>query len=288
VASFIIRLFVVAATIAAGACSAPPSSPREFPVKGQIIAIDRERKQITVKHEDIPGYMPGMVMPFNVADPAEIGRRAPGEMITATLVVRELESHLTNIVVTGRAPVDPATARAATTPVLDVGDPVPEGAFQDEGGRARSLSDWRGKAVLMTFIYTRCPVPEFCPRMERNFLTVQSALAANPGLRDRTHLVAVSFDPTYDTPAVLRARAQAIGADAAHWTYLTGELDAIEKFAAQFGVTIVRNEADERDITHNLRTAVIGPDGRIREIFSGNEWQPAEAVAALTEAAGAR
>jgi protein SCO1 len=273
-----IRFTVVSlALLAAIQCG---SRDREYPLRGQIIAVNRETRQLTVRHEDIPGLMPGMVMSFTVADPADVDRHKPGELIAATLVVRESDSEIKDISVTGSAPIDAAVARSSTTPILAPGDLVPEGDFVDETGRPRHLSEWRGSPVLLTFVYTRCPLPDFCPRMERNFLAVQQRLH-DSGLAGRARLIAVSVDPAYDTPAVLRKHATAIGADPAVWHFLTGDPNTIERFAAQFGVSVIRNPADARDITHNLRTALVDPDGKLVEILSGSQWTPEEAFAAI-------
>jgi protein SCO1/2 len=170
--------------------------------------------------------------------------------------------------------------------MLQAGDPVPEGDFLDEAGRPRHLSEWRGSVVLLTFIYTRCPLPDFCPRMERNYVALQKQLR-DSGLAGHAKLLAVSFDPAYDTPEVLKQHAAAVGADPEVWHYLTGDLNTTERFAAQFGISIIRNPSDARDITHNLRTALIDADGKLVEIFSGNQWTPADALAAIRKIAPA-
>jgi protein SCO1/2 len=175
----------------------------------------------------------------------------------------------------------------ATTPALEPGDVVPEGDFVDEDGRPRHLSEWRGSVLLITFIYTRCPLPEFCPRMERNYLSLQTLLR-DAGLTEHTKLLAVSFDPANDTPEVLKKRRASVGADPALWSYLTGDLNGIEQFAAQLGVSIIRNPNDARDITHNLRTALVAPDGKLVDVLSGNQWTPAEALAAIRRVYPAR
>jgi protein SCO1/2 len=271
--------------LAAAACGGEPA--REYPIEGQIIAVRRDTGRLTVKHGDIEGYMPGMVMSFGVADPAELDRRRPGELISATLVVREADAVLKDIKVTGRAPVDPKMGRDAT-PMLGPGDPVPDAEFVDDSGRPQRTADWRGSLVLVTFIYTRCPVPDFCPRIERQFLDIQEAIEDDPQLRGRTRLVTISFDPAHDTPVVLRRHAADIGALPQTWRFLTGDVDRIESFAARFGVTVIRNPEDERDITHNLRTALIGADGTILEMWSGAEATPGEIVARLRRAAADR
>jgi protein SCO1/2 len=266
--------FAIIATLRCG------TQAREYPLRGQILGVNQETRQLTIRHEDIPGYMPGMVMSFKLAKAEAIDRYKPGELITATLVVRDLDSEVKGITVTGSAPIDAASARGATTPLLAPGDLVPEGDFLDEHGRPRHLSEWRGSVVLLTFIYTRCPLPDFCPRMERQYLALQKQLK-DSGLAAHAKLVTVTFDPEYDTPAVLRRHATAIGSDPAVWRHLTGDLNAIERFAAQFGVSIIRNPADARDITHNLRTALIDADGKLVEIWSGIDWTADDALAAI-------
>jgi protein SCO1/2 len=275
-------VFLAASGFVAAACSEP--SGREYPLTGQILQVRRDTGQLTVKHEDIQGFMPGMVMSFDVADQSELDRRSAGELITATLVVRDNHAELKDIRVTGRAAVDPKVNRSLI-PTLNAGEEVPDTELVDDMGRPRRLSDWQGSLVLVTFIYTRCPLPDFCPRMERHFLEIQRAVESDPGLRGRVRLLTVSFDPVHDTPEVLRKRAADIGALPQTWSYVTGDVDRVEDFAANFGVTVIRNPADERDISHNLRTILIGPDRRIVETWSGGDWTPAQAVERLREAA---
>jgi protein SCO1/2 len=222
-----------------------------------------------------------------VADPSELDKRSPGELISATLVVGESDALLKDIKVTGKAPVDPKIGLSGA-PRLQPGDTIPEAEFVDDGGRTQRTADWHGSLVLVTFIYTRCPLPDFCPRIEREFLQVQAAVEADPRLRGRTRLVAVSFDPEHDTPVVLRRHAADIGALPQTWRFLTGDAEQIERFAAQFGVSVIRNPEDAKDITHNLRTALVGPDGAVLEIWSGGETTADRLVARLRRAAGDR
>jgi protein SCO1/2 len=135
----------------------------------------------------------------------------------------------------------------------------------------------------VTFIYTRCPIPTFCPLMDRQFAAVQKTIHEDRSLKGRVQLLSVTFDPTYDTPAVLRAHAQKVGAESDTWTFLTGERDDIDRFAARLGVSVVR-EQNPADITHNLRTAVIDANGRLEQVFTGNEWTPAQVVSRVREA----
>ena len=147
---------------------------------------------------------------------------------------------------------------------------------------------WRGQAIAVTFIYTRCPLPNFCPLMDRHFKSVQEVVRGDDSLRGRVRLLSVSFDPAHDRPAVLAAHARQLGADPGIWSFLTGEREAIDRFASGFGVSIVREDAAPADITHNLGTAVIDPEGRLSAVLRGNEWTPQDLVAALRQAVGQR
>jgi protein SCO1 len=270
--------------ILSAACSAPA---REYELRGQILAVDREQRTLTIRHDDIEGFMPAMTMPFKVKDRGLIDGRVPGDLVRATLVVRDTEAYISSVERIGHVELSEATpSPGASAPIATAGDEAPDAELVDEAGRSRRLSDWRGSVVAVTFIYTRCPVPNFCPLMDRHFLAVQRALTTDAHLSSRAHLVSVSFDPEFDTPAVLAAHARRLGADPARWTFVTGERNQLDPFAARFGVTTIRDGATDWEIVHNLRTAVIDPQGRIVTIFSGNEWTPGELLQVM-RAAGA-
>jgi protein SCO1/2 len=146
------------------------------------------------------------------------------------------------------------------------------------------VSEARGKAVALTFIYTRCPLPTFCPMMDRHFAAIQRAAAKDSALKGRIRLFSVTFDPAYDTPRVLAAHARSAGADPSIWTFLTGDRDEIDRFLARFGGTVERNPKDPIDIVHNLRTIVVDPKGRLVKIYTGADWSP-EALGADLKAA---
>jgi protein SCO1/2 len=263
--------------------SAGCGSDRRYPLTGQVLAVDAGRQEITVKHEDIRGFMPGMTMPFKVKDAGQVSAVRAGDLIEATLIVEESTGYLDEIRKTGEAPL-PAGVPAPPVRMMEPGTDVADAAFTDAQGRARRFSDWRGKSLAVTFIYTRCPVPDFCPLMDRHFAAVQKALQTNGALAERVHLLSVSFDPDHDTPAVLRAHATRVGADPAIWSYVTGSREAIDRFAAPFGVTIMRDGTPTEAIIHNLRTAVIDADGRLVQMLNGNDWQPEQLLAAIREA----
>jgi len=271
-------------TLGAAACGrAEP--PRRYPLRGQVLAVHPDKQQLTVRHEDIPGFMPGMTMSFEVGRPQLMQDRQPGELISATLEVVDYTGRLVEIQRTGTAPLpDNANEVALATELLAPGDPVPDTAFIDQDDRRRSLAEWRGSHTLVTFIYTRCPLPTVCPLMDQNFATIQRAVAEDAALRGRVTLLSVSFDPDHDTPEVLRAHAARRKADLSVWTFLTGDRATIDRFAGRFGVGVIRPSDTAGEITHNLRTAHLDPDLRVVKLYSGSEWTPGAVLADLRAA----
>jgi protein SCO1/2 len=278
-----VRRYTVLAILVLLAVLSACDRARRYPLVGQVIAVNSDRQEITVKHDDIRGFMPGMTMPFRVKDAAQVAASKPGDLIRATLVVEDTRGYLENIAKTGEAPL-PEGAANRPPPILEPGAEVPDAEFVDQDGRTRRLSDWKGQVRAVTFVYTRCPLPDFCPLMDRHFAAVQKALQTDDRLASRVHLFSVSFDPDHDTPKVLKQHADRVGADPEIWTYLTGSRDAIDRFAGAFGVAIMREDGKMTEIIHNLRTAVIDADGRLIRILNGNEWKPEELLAAIRAA----
>jgi protein SCO1/2 len=285
-----VSILAAAAALAlctSAACTRKPE-PKQYPIKGQVLGINREKQQITIAHEDIPGFMPGMTMSFPVADPALLSGREPGELVTATLEVVNALGTLTAITRTGMAPLPAGTNAAAMAgAVLGVGDTVPDAAFIDQANRRRSMAEWRGSVMVLTFVYARCPLPNFCPLMNQNFARIQKAITADPGLRGRAKLVTMTFDPEHDTPDVIAGEAKHYAADPAVWTFLTGDRGTVEHFATVMGVGLMRTPGTD-EIVHNLRTFVVDANGKIARIFSGNEWTTAEVIDAIRVAAAAK
>lgn len=271
---------LLVSTLLLGACS----NAKHYDLTGQVLAVDPTRQIITVKHEDIRGFMPGMTMPFKVRDAGELAGRQAGDLITATLVVEDSTGYLRGITKTGEAPLPAGGAPAERPAMLEPGTTVPDVELTDQEGRTRRISEWRGRTIAVTFVYTRCPLPDFCPLMDRHFKAAQAALKADAALAGRVHLLSVSFDPDYDTPAVIAAHAARAGADPALWSYLTGARDAVDRFAGAFGVTVMRDDKPMQEIIHNLRTAVIDADGRLVTVLNGRDWTPDDLVAQLRSA----
>ncbi len=269
--------------IAAAACSRAPE-PRRYEVRGQIIGVDPERQEVVVNHEDIPGFMPAMTMPYKVQDPSLLQGKQPGDLVTATLVVEEVNAYLSTLTTTGRAPLDAAAAGPAITAsdLVAEGEVVPDHALVDQTGAPRPISSLRGHRVALTFIYTRCPLPDFCPLMDKQFKAVQQDISKTPELAD-VRLVSVTLDPAFDTPAVLAQHAKMLGADTRSWHFVTGERDDVLAFAKRFGI-ITEPGDPSAPVVHNLRTAVIDSEGRLVKAYSGSTWSPAELVADLKAA----
>jgi protein SCO1/2 len=259
------------------------SRARQYELRGQVLAVDPSRRELTIRHQDIRGFMPGMTMPFEVRDTRLLEESEVGDLVTATLVVDDNRAYLTNVQRTGHAAPTEAPARPRMH-VLDTGETVPDVRLIEETGTSRMLSDWRGRALAVTFIYTRCPLPDFCPAIDRHFAAVQGSLLADAGLRDRARLLSISFDPEHDTAAVLAEHARRAGTNPAVWHFATGDRDAVAAFALRFGVSLMPEEGNIPGIVHNLRTAVIDSRGRVVEMFSGADWTPAELLEALRRA----
>ena len=277
---------ILFAALAGFACRAPAPAPRTFELKGQILAIDQARQEITVSHADIPGFMPAMTMPYKVRDANLLKGRTPGELIGATLVVEESDAYLQSIRHEGVAALPDERPAGRAMDLLGVGEAVRDGELVDAGGARRSLGDWRGQVLAVTFVYTRCPLPNFCPLIDRHFAAVQEQVRSSSDLQGRVHLVSVTLDPDYDTPAVLLRHAGRLKADPAVWSLLTGSREQVETFASQFGVSVVRENAQRPELVHNLRTAVIDGNGRLVTMLSGGEWEPAALIAEIRNARG--
>ena len=282
----IIALTAAAALVAA--CGRTDNA-RTYQLTGQILVVKHATNEVLVKHDDIPGFMPAMTMPYTVKDAAIIRERAAGDLITATLEVAPDGAHLSAITKTGSAPL-PEDARttipaAANVHLLQAGDAVPDTKLTDQDGESIALTDFKGSAVAVTFIYTRCPLAQFCPLIDRRFAEVQKLVAADPALAGKVRLVSISFDPQFDRAETLRAHARKLDADPAVWRFATADQAVVDRLAAEFGVNVIREK--DGTITHNLRTAMVTPTGRIDSILDSNAWSAAELVAGLKRAIAA-
>ena len=260
-----VRAFVSAVVLPAmmcGACAAHHTST------GLVLRVDAPASIVTISHDAFPGYMNAMAMPFDVKGAARSVALTPGDRIRFRLSVKGQRSWVDRVEVVSAAPVDAGLQETPAHPALvAVGAPMPDFALTDQSGAAVALSSLRGKVVAVTFIYSRCPLPDYCPLMVENFKAIRDRFAARMD-RDLA-LLTISFDPQYDTPEVLARYAASRRAGGPGWHFLTGEPKQIERVCNAFGI---QYWAEEGLITHSLQTAVIDRQGRLAATVEGKDF----------------
>ncbi|HMJ89182.1 MAG TPA: SCO family protein [Candidatus Acidoferrum sp.] len=255
--------------------AATAGSPERYQVRGEVRSVDLEGKSVRIKHEEIPDYMAAMTMPFDVRDTSLLRGLKAGDVVGFELAVTKEDSWIASIQKLSEAAaataVDVSQLAAKESQRVQAGEPVPDFALTDQNGRAVRLNDFRGKAVLLTFIYTRCPLPNYCPLMSKNFASLQERLEkAFPG---KFQLISVSIDPQFDRPEVLKEFAARYTKNDSTWTYGTGTAEQSDAVGAMFG--LVQERAGGL-INHDLRTALIAPDGKLVHLWKSNVWTPYE------------
>ena len=278
-ASSLLALLVLAGCHSGQKPLTPSSANQNYKVyhlRGKVVSTDPARGEVTLDHEAIPGFMEAMTMPYKLKDPGILSELHPGDVITADVLVSpdpDADYLLDHIVVVAQARPDykPAVSYHVPAP----GDQVPDFKLRNQDGRAIHFGQFRGKTLLITFIYTRCPSPDFCPRVTRNFAALEKQLAANPALYARTHLLSVSVDPEHDTPE--RRKAYGISYFGnysknafAHWDFAVPEKLVLPEMARFFDLGMTENA--DSTITHTLSTTLVGPDGKVARFYPGNEW----------------
>ena len=263
-----------------------------FSVNGVVRSIEADLSRARIEHEEIPGYMKAMTMPFNIGDTNEWSNIHTNDSIMFLL-------HVTN----EKSWIDGVEKKAGEVPSLDelsetapwrlvrevqplkVGDMLPNYGLTNQFAKPITLDQFRGKALAMTFIYTRCPIPDFCPKMNRQFLEAQQKLQLMDNPPDNVHFLSISFDPVNDTPERLKLYASAYQFDPATWTFATGKMIDIDALTEQFGLLFYRSEGTLLEWDHNLRTVLIDPEGKIQDIIVGNLWQTDELVGKILKLA---
>ena len=257
------------------------ASPRVFEVKGRVAGFGTDRTTLIVSHEDIPGYMKAMTMPFTVRDTSELTSLHTGDPVGFTLHVTSKDAWITNIRpvpdslihVDGNDKTFEDVAAKGDGKQVQAGDLVPEVTLVNQDGKKVNTSDFRNKVLVITFFYTSCPLPNYCPLMSGNFREAENTLVEAYG--QEVHLLSISFDTQKDTPEVLKKYGQRYRAQFGYWSFASGTDEEIGKLTSAFGVFY---QPQKGTFTHNLRTVVIGKDGRIRKIFPGNQWTPEDLV----------
>lgn len=263
-------------------CRKDTSNQKRYELKGKVLTIERDKHLITVAHEEIKDYMPAMTMPLTLRADWAFDVLTSGDQISAILVVDGAESWLENITIMQEG-ADPNVPGPTGIVPAKEGDVVPDYGLVNQSEQPIHLGQYRGKTLLLTFIYTRCPIPDYCTLMSQNFAQIESKLAEEPDLYQKTHLLSITIDPDYDTPAVLRSYGAAhtgkyTDEKFAHWEFATGTKDQIKGVAQFFGL---RYYADQDQINHLLRTAIIDPEGKVRKVYRDNSWKPDDVLAEL-------
>lgn len=253
---------------------APNVKPRTFEVQGVVRGVDLFNKTLRIAHQEIPNYMPAMTMPFPFKDAAPLKELVEGDSVQFELVVTENDSwisHVEKIQADHPGSVSTSAPDAAVAECLHPGETVPDFTLLNQDGQSFHLKDFHGKAVLLTFIYTRCPLPNFCPLMTKNFSELEQRLRKE--FAGRFQLLSLSIDPGFDSPEVLKAYGARYEADPKDWTFATGDSASIRAIADVMGLSY---EKENGLISHDLRTALIGPDGRLVHLWKSNVWTPYE------------
>lgn len=248
--------------------TAGTTSARTYPVKGVVQEVNANAQTVTIKHEAIANYMDAMTMPFKVAGPAALAGLRPGDEITFQLHVTTTSSWIDQIVKTGKTVSLPSSKTDNHDPASSVstvsGNPLLFYQFTNELGQAVSLNDFHGQALGITFFYTRCPLPDYCPRLSKNFQEASQKLAAMTNGPANWHFISITFDPANDTPAMLRAYGESYRYDPAHWSFLTGPPDKLAELAKACGVEY---SPDAGAINHNFRTLIVDAAGHLQMVY---------------------
>src|SRR5207253_8439024 len=283
--SVLIFLVCVVAMLA-GCRRRHAANEKRYDIKGKVVAVDKNDRTATIFHEDIVGYMPAMTMPFKIKNDADLEMIKPGDQITGTLVVDDLSSWIEiTAIIEGGAPLTPTTIVPGEP---KPGDDIPDFGLVNQDGKRIHLAQYRGKALALTFVYTRCQQPDQCTLMSNNFALIDQELQKQPGLYETTHLLTISFDADYDTPKVMRSYGASHTGRYSdetfqHWEFATGTKDEVKGIAQFFGLRYFQDtESGDEQVIHSLRTAVIGPDGKVIKLYRGNEWKPTEIVSDVT------
>jgi protein SCO1/2 len=291
--AFLILLAGMSYGIAGCSKPAPTAAPaatadqsKRYHLVGKVVSIDQQQASVMVDGQEITGFMSAMTMPYPVHDAKALAALTPGDEITADVVVAPDGAYLENIVVTKKAGSSSTAQPAGSLHTPQPGDKVPDFALVNQDGKRIHLSSFHGNVLLVTFIYTRCPFPDFCPYVSKNFAQIYAALRKNPALQSKIQLLSVSFDPAYDTPAVLRKYGQTFrqttgGDPFDRWEFAAVPATELPKVADFFGLDY---SSEAGKIVHSLSTTVISPEGTVYKWYEDNDWKAADL---LTDAAQA-
>ena len=269
------------------ACGRKPTvtdQVRHYETRGIVRGFSPDRQLVDIQHEDIPGFMPSMTMPFSVHDPEELNGRMVGDTISFRISVTGKDLFVDQIrplASTDLSLPNPSSEQnlfSRDTKRLKEGDAIPSFSIVDQDDQPVSLETFRGRPFVLTFIFTRCPVPKFCPLMTNNFAELQQAIQTGTGAVAATRLLSVTLDPVYDTPQILKEYGASQKANPAVWKFATGKPEEIDALIAAFSVY---RQTEGGTISHGLATILADSDGTIKKIWRGNAWTPAEVIAEI-------
>jgi protein SCO1/2 len=275
---------VAIALLACGRSTTPDEATDHYDTRGIVRGFSPDRSTIEIQHENISGFMPSMTMPFVARNPKQIADLKTGDAISFRMAVTKKDFWIENVKKIQRKDVDVAEPKQTSAVSADShgrlkeGDGMPGFSLTNQNGERISLDTFRGQPFVLTFVFTRCPVPNFCPRMSNNFEELQAAIKSGTGTVATTHLLSITLDPDYDTPKILKDYAGFHHADSKVWTFATGNGKEIDSLTRAFSV-YRQNEGGT--ISHGLATALINRDGRIERIWRGNAWTAAEVIQAI-------
>jgi len=250
--------------------------------RGLLREVSADGRKAVIEHDAITGYMEAMTMEFDVADAESMEALQTGDVIAFRVCVTDTRSWVDQVRKIGHAKTKADLDAPADS--IQIGAMLPDCTLVDTNGKTFHLSDFKGSVLAFTFIFTRCPLPDFCPMMNRNFAAVQRELSAD-NTNNNWQLLSITFDPEYDTPARLSDYARSYGGENRHWKFATGRTDDIRKLVSLFDLSVVRNGGQ---IEHTLRTVVVDAADRVRKVFVGNEWKTAELIDEMRSAMAAQ
>ena len=258
------------------------SNGQQYETRGIVCGVSSDRKTIDIQHEDIPGFMPSMTMPFAVRDSKEAANLRVGDAISFRLTVTSNDFWIDRInkipadqFRVAKARVTPGPVKESGGPRLREGDQMPLFTLTNQDGERITRDTFRGEPFVLTFVFTRCPIPNFCPRMSNNFSELQRAIESGQGTLAKLRLLSITLDPAFDTPAILKQYAKAHDADPKIWNFVTGGSSEIDALTHAFSVFV---QSEGGTISHGLATALVDKDGNIDKIWRGNGWTPAEVI----------
>ncbi len=294
--TLIISVVLFAAACSAPAKEAPKASPnaKHYDFKGKVISVDKANKTASIHHEAIPGYMDAMTMDFPIKEDWIWDDLVPGVEVQADLVV---DNTATPSYWLEKVSIVAATIPDQPTPEVkepeQIGKQVPDFTLTDQDGKKIKFSDYKGKATAITFIYRRCPLPEFCIKMSRNFSDAAQRIIEDPKMKEDVRLLSISFDPEHDTPEKLKEYGIGyLGNNADEgfkvWQLAVGPDKDVRKIADFFGLIYKVSGDDQAQFDHTLVTAIISPDGKVVKMLAGNRWVPEDLIRELKAAEGAK